>query len=129
MILFYNNSQVTNTGKEERFCEECVAIPENSKIHPTCISQDMESFKDASPSRAKAYQHDQKYSNSRAIIYHEDSYDPNSCAGCKIQLKEGQALIALDRQWHISCFRYPEHIYPAKYQFVYLSNYNCYSQF
>lgn len=33
-------------------------------------------------------------------------YDPNECAGCGDQLKEGQALIALDRQWHIWCFRY-----------------------
>ncbi|XP_054288592.1 actin-binding LIM protein 3 isoform X4 [Macrosteles quadrilineatus] len=27
------------------------------------------------------------------------------CAGCKEELKEGQALIALDRQWHIWCFK------------------------
>lgn len=31
--------------------------------------------------------------------------DPNNCAGCGTELKEGQALIALDRQWHIWCFR------------------------
>ncbi|UYV63445.1 ABLIM3 [Cordylochernes scorpioides] len=28
-----------------------------------------------------------------------------SCAGCKEELKEGQALIALDQQWHIWCFK------------------------
>ncbi|XP_075213733.1 actin binding LIM protein Uncoordinated 115a isoform X3 [Lycorma delicatula] len=27
------------------------------------------------------------------------------CAGCHQDLKEGQALIALDRQWHIWCFK------------------------
>ncbi|XP_065564936.1 actin-binding LIM protein 3-like isoform X3 [Artemia franciscana] len=27
------------------------------------------------------------------------------CAGCKDELKEGQALIALDKQWHIWCFK------------------------
>lgn len=27
------------------------------------------------------------------------------CAGCQKELKEGQALIALDRQWHIWCFK------------------------
>lgn len=34
-----------------------------------------------------------------------DDYDPNECAGCNEQLREGQALIALDRQWHIWCFK------------------------
>lgn len=41
----------------------------------------------------------------------EDSYDPNTCAGCREKLKEGQALIALDRQWHISCFRFVKQKY------------------
>lgn len=27
------------------------------------------------------------------------------CAGCHEDLKEGQALIALDRQWHVWCFK------------------------
>ncbi|XP_065215240.1 actin-binding LIM protein 3-like isoform X3 [Planococcus citri] len=27
------------------------------------------------------------------------------CAGCRDDLKEGQALIALDRQWHVWCFK------------------------
>ena len=27
------------------------------------------------------------------------------CAGCKEELVEGQALIALDQQWHIWCFK------------------------
>ncbi|XP_023215767.1 actin-binding LIM protein 3-like [Centruroides sculpturatus] len=30
--------------------------------------------------------------------------DELQCAGCKELLKEGQALIALDKQWHIWCF-------------------------
>lgn len=29
----------------------------------------------------------------------------SECAGCKEELKEGQALIALERQWHIWCFK------------------------
>lgn len=29
----------------------------------------------------------------------------SECAGCKDELKEGQALIALERQWHIWCFK------------------------
>ncbi|XP_018319106.1 actin-binding LIM protein 1 isoform X3 [Agrilus planipennis] len=31
--------------------------------------------------------------------------NPNECAGCHEELKEGQALVALDRQWHIWCFK------------------------
>lgn len=27
------------------------------------------------------------------------------CAGCKEELKEGQALIALEKEWHIWCFK------------------------
>ncbi|XP_045506643.1 actin-binding LIM protein 2 isoform X3 [Colias croceus] len=30
--------------------------------------------------------------------------DPNACAGCGQELSEGQALVALDRQWHTWCF-------------------------
>ncbi|XP_068625613.1 actin-binding LIM protein 2 isoform X2 [Battus philenor] len=30
--------------------------------------------------------------------------DPNECAGCGQELSEGQALVALDRQWHTWCF-------------------------
>ncbi|XP_023019260.2 actin binding LIM protein Uncoordinated 115a isoform X2 [Leptinotarsa decemlineata] len=29
----------------------------------------------------------------------------SECAGCKEELKEGQALVALDQQWHIWCFK------------------------
>lgn len=31
--------------------------------------------------------------------------DPGACAGCRQQLREGQALVALDRQWHVWCFK------------------------
>ncbi len=31
--------------------------------------------------------------------------DPNNCAACNTELKEGQALFALDRYWHLWCFR------------------------
>lgn len=48
-------------------------------------------------------------------------YDPNECAGCGDQLKEGQALIALDRQWHIWCFRY---IFLNFFYFIKFYNYN-----
>lgn len=31
--------------------------------------------------------------------------NPNECAGCRQELKEGQALVALDQQWHVWCFK------------------------
>ncbi|KAM4624500.1 actin-binding LIM protein 1-like [Polymixia lowei] len=30
---------------------------------------------------------------------------PNNCAGCGREIKNGQALLALDGQWHLGCFR------------------------
>lgn len=27
------------------------------------------------------------------------------CAGCKEEIKHGQSLLALDKQWHVSCFK------------------------
>ncbi|XP_039291677.1 actin-binding LIM protein 3 [Nilaparvata lugens] len=36
------------------------------------------------------------------------SASATDCAGCRQDLKEGQALIALDRQWHIWCFKCKE---------------------
>lgn len=108
----YNNlrkfifSKVTNLGEKERFCEECVAIPPNSEIQSSdSLQSSKECFKGHnSPTRAMALKHNQTYASSGDTL-NDDTYDPNSCAGCKQQLKEGQALIALDRQWHINCFR------------------------
>uniref|UniRef100_A0A8C1IGV5 Actin binding LIM protein family, member 3 n=1 Tax=Cyprinus carpio TaxID=7962 RepID=A0A8C1IGV5_CYPCA len=28
-----------------------------------------------------------------------------NCAGCKEEIKQGQSLLALEKQWHVSCFR------------------------
>lgn len=33
------------------------------------------------------------------------SPSPNECAGCREDLKEGQVLVALDKSWHIWCFK------------------------
>lgn len=30
---------------------------------------------------------------------------PSHCAGCKEAIKHGQSLLALDKQWHVSCFK------------------------
>ncbi|XP_043925147.1 actin-binding LIM protein 3 isoform X8 [Protopterus annectens] len=32
-------------------------------------------------------------------------HGPSSCAGCKEEIKHGQSLLALEKQWHVSCFK------------------------
>ncbi|XP_056326668.1 actin-binding LIM protein 1a [Danio aesculapii] len=35
----------------------------------------------------------------------KDVVGPSSCAGCGRDIKNGQALLALERQWHLGCFK------------------------
>ncbi|CAL8300192.1 unnamed protein product [Merluccius merluccius] len=35
----------------------------------------------------------------------KDSFGSSNCAGCGRDIKNGQALLALDRQWHLGCFK------------------------
>nr|XP_029711994.1 actin-binding LIM protein 3-like isoform X3 [Aedes albopictus] len=112
---FQSGSKVTNTGKEV-LCENCVKGPVPAAQQLTTNSataspkrqieqkQEQKTIKEitSSPTKAATLQHHQeairKQQNSKDV-------DPNECAGCHQQLKEGQALIALDRQWHIWCFK------------------------
>ncbi|XP_029726613.2 actin-binding LIM protein 2 isoform X4 [Aedes albopictus] len=112
---FQSGSKVTNTGKEV-LCENCVKGPVPATQQLTTNSataspkrqieqkQEQKTIKEitSSPTKAATLQHHQeairKQQNSKDV-------DPNECAGCHQQLKEGQALIALDRQWHIWCFK------------------------
>ncbi|XP_065499920.1 actin-binding LIM protein 3 [Patagioenas fasciata] len=32
-------------------------------------------------------------------------HGPSHCAGCKEEIKQGQSLLALEKQWHVSCFK------------------------
>ncbi|XP_012287609.1 actin-binding LIM protein 2 isoform X3 [Orussus abietinus] len=43
--------------------------------------------------------------NSAPTSTGDTSTDPGACAGCGQQLRDGQALVALDRQWHVWCFK------------------------
>lgn len=98
---------MTNLGKKERFCEECVAIPPNSEVLSSINSHEEKSFiGDNSPTRAMTQKFTPSFKSSGDMVIDDTAYDPNTCAGCRQQLKEGQALIALDRQWHINCFRF-----------------------
>lgn len=87
---FQSGSKVTNNGKEV-ICEKCLtASPSVKKL--TGVSS-------SSPAQIKTAQKQDKDGNQIK------SSDLNDCAGCSEPLKEGQALIALDRQWHIWCFK------------------------
>ncbi|KAL5282961.1 ABLIM3 family protein [Megaselia abdita] len=85
---FQSGNKVTNTGKEI-LCENCLGLNSNMRKEKPDI-----------PTKATASLSSE---NQKNISQH--NYDPNDCAGCNGQLKEGQALIALDRQWHVNCFR------------------------
>lgn len=90
-----------------------MANPTNGKIQSAIAThQSHLASKDVSnsPTRATAQQHNQNGTSGRGAAI-DGEYDPNACAGCGEQLKEGQALIALDRQWHISCFRFVERVH------------------
>uniref|UniRef100_A0AAQ4NRG6 Actin binding LIM protein family, member 3 n=1 Tax=Gasterosteus aculeatus aculeatus TaxID=481459 RepID=A0AAQ4NRG6_GASAC len=39
--------------------------------------------------------------NDKPVKVHGPSY----CAGCGKEIKQGQSLLALERQWHVTCFR------------------------
>nr|XP_029726613.1 actin-binding LIM protein 2 isoform X4 [Aedes albopictus] len=111
---FQSGSKVTNTGKEV-LCENCVKgpVPATQQLTNSATAspkrqieqkQEQKTIKEitSSPTKAATLQHHheaiRKQQNSKDV-------DPNECAGCHQQLKEGQALIALDRQWHIWCFK------------------------
>ncbi|XP_061093059.1 actin-binding LIM protein 3 [Conger conger] len=32
-------------------------------------------------------------------------HGPSHCAGCQEEIKQGQSLLALEKQWHVSCFK------------------------
>lgn len=90
--------KVTNTGKEV-LCESCItASPSVKKVTGGSLT--------SSPRIATAQeQPQQKQHETASKTQIPKSSDPNDCAGCGEALKEGQALIALDRQWHIWCFK------------------------
>jgi actin-binding LIM protein len=90
---FQSGAKVTNTGKEV-VCETCITAS------PTIIKK--VAGVTSSPKVAMTHQQEQETARKPQI---PKSTDPNDCAGCSEALKEGQALIALDRQWHIWCFK------------------------
>ncbi|KAB7506335.1 Actin-binding LIM protein 3 [Armadillidium nasatum] len=77
---FPSGERVTYTGKE-CLCQRCYQIPTVDSESPA-----------RSPSSV----------GPSILIFLTISIE---CSGCKEELVEGQALIALDQQWHIWCFK------------------------
>lgn len=103
MRLLYQTiyRKVTNTGKEI-LCEKCVdGGGGGGPIKQKPIHQQQQQIQ-SSPTKATAQQ---QHNETLQKTTSPKDFDPNNCAGCGAELKEGQALIALDRQWHIWCFR------------------------
>lgn len=112
---FKSGSKVTNTGKEV-LCEQCVpggagaanaaaaGAGSSTPASPARQASSAAAPPAESPTRATAHQNVTSGVLSHKAHLKED-YDPNDCAGCGELLKEGQALVALDRQWHVWCFR------------------------
>lgn len=82
---FPSGEKVTYTGTEV-VCSNCVAVPQRQTARATPVTQ-------ASPTLESNHTNDDARQP-----------DPNECAGCGQELSEGQALVALDRQWHTWCF-------------------------
>ncbi|XP_017117408.1 actin-binding LIM protein 2 isoform X4 [Drosophila elegans] len=100
---FKSGSKVTNTGKEV-LCEQCVSgAPVSPSRQAVGGGVSSPAPPAESPTRATAHQQHGGVVSHKAHL--KEDYDPNDCAGCGELLKEGQALVALDRQWHVSCFR------------------------
>lgn len=102
MSLLYQTifRKVTNTGKEI-LCEKCVDGGGGGPIKQKTIQPQQQQLQ-SSPTKATAQQ---QHNETLQKPTSPKDIDPNNCAGCGAELKEGQALIALDRQWHIWCFR------------------------
>lgn len=57
----------------------------------------------SNPSQNSLEQLTKQVKNKRFQYYLQS--DVLECAGCNQELREGQALVALDRQWHVWCFK------------------------
>ncbi|XP_053619615.1 actin-binding LIM protein 3 isoform X4 [Plodia interpunctella] len=85
-LAFPSGEKVTYTGAEV-VCSSCVA-PAAQRQTARTRSPLSSATPDPRPSSGDT----------------RDDHDQNECAGCGQELSEGQALVALDRQWHTWCF-------------------------
>ncbi|XP_052745075.1 actin-binding LIM protein 3 isoform X2 [Bicyclus anynana] len=98
---FPSGEKVTYTGSEV-VCASCTAAPQRHTAHttrarpspPTPTSPITPPTPHSPHSPATPTDHERE----------QRQPDPNECAGCGQELSEGQALVALERQWHTWCF-------------------------
>ncbi|XP_028040559.1 actin-binding LIM protein 2 isoform X3 [Bombyx mandarina] len=83
---FPSGEKVTYTGTEV-VCSNCVAVPQR------------QTARTAAPAPLSSPTPEPQQNN-----VERRQPDQNECAGCGQELSEGQALVALDRQWHTGCF-------------------------
>ncbi|XP_057371397.1 actin-binding LIM protein 1-like isoform X3 [Daphnia carinata] len=86
---FPSGERVTFTGKEV-LCQKCVQIPVMTATPSPPMKPSRSSPAPSSP-----------VSNSGV----NTSSSTTQCTGCRKEIVEGQALIALDSQWHVWCFK------------------------
>uniref|UniRef100_A0A8D9B3D0 Actin-binding LIM protein 1 n=2 Tax=Cacopsylla melanoneura TaxID=428564 RepID=A0A8D9B3D0_9HEMI len=91
--VFPSGDRVTYQGKEF-FCTKCVQIPPTTIINNNNILKKESVAHSAAPISP--------VSNGSG---HLNLSSSELCAGCHDELGEGQALIALDKQWHVHCFK------------------------
>ncbi|CAH2984827.1 unnamed protein product [Chilo suppressalis] len=94
---FPSGEKVTYTGAEV-VCSQCVA-PQRQTARASSAAPAPSPSPAPTPAPAQAV-------NNRAPVSPDRNHEPNpnECAGCGQELSEGQALVALDRQWHTWCF-------------------------
>ncbi|XP_045455249.1 actin-binding LIM protein 2 [Melitaea cinxia] len=90
---FPSGEKVTYTGSEV-VCAACTSAPQ--KHTARAARSPAASPPAASPASPAAPASDGEREQRQP--------DPNECAGCGQELCEGQALVALERQWHTWCF-------------------------
>lgn len=90
---FPSGEKVTYTGAEV-VCSACVAAPQRHTARAAPATAPT-----ASPGSPASPE-----SPASPASPGSPAHDQNECAGCGQELSEGQALVALDRQWHTWCF-------------------------
>ncbi|XP_050681817.1 actin-binding LIM protein 2 isoform X2 [Leptidea sinapis] len=92
---FPSGEKVTYTGTEV-ICAACTALPHKATARAAAPRPAHSPPTPATPVTPAANgDHDE---------LDRRHPDPNECAGCGQELSEGQALVALERQWHTGCF-------------------------
>ncbi|KAF4533454.1 hypothetical protein B566_EDAN001180 [Ephemera danica] len=97
---FPNGERVTYTGREV-LCQRCVSPETNHTVHMTHTAPVVPTSLPLLPPQVCIIHH------ACCLLYFicTDVLLFEQCAGCQDELKEGQALVALDRQWHVWCFK------------------------